>query len=124
VSPLAEPVLGLPYVCSSGGLQGFCGTSWVRGQDTLDVWFDSGVSWYAALQPSLLSPGAEEVSPSDAIQSNMVLEGSDQHRGAPLVRNQQRAHCMARGAPHAVPCCRLVPIEPAHFRRFQQSRPL
>jgi isoleucyl-tRNA synthetase len=39
-----------------------------RGQDTLDVWFDSGVSWSAVLPP--------EQRPSD-----VVLEGSDQHRG-------------------------------------------
>lgn len=38
--------------------------------DTLDVWFDSGSSWKAALQPRGLQP------PSD-----LVVEGSDQHRG-------------------------------------------
>lgn len=46
------------------------GKSYTRGADTMDVWFDSGVSWYAALEPEGLSP------PFD-----LYLEGSDQHRG-------------------------------------------
>ncbi|KAI9224711.1 tRNA synthetases class I-domain-containing protein [Blastocladiella britannica] len=42
---------------------------WVRGRDTLDVWFDSGSSW-----ASVLDPATEQV-------ADMYLEGSDQHRG-------------------------------------------
>ncbi len=46
------------------------GRTYVRGTDTLDVWFDSGVSWRAALETKGLR------APSD-----LVIEGSDQHRG-------------------------------------------
>ncbi|GAB5368908.1 hypothetical protein AAMO2058_001359700 [Amorphochlora amoebiformis] len=41
-----------------------------KGTDTLDVWFDSGVSWASVVQERGLS-----------FPSDMVLEGSDQHRG-------------------------------------------
>ncbi|GBG27935.1 Isoleucine--tRNA ligase [Hondaea fermentalgiana] len=40
---------------------------WVRGTDTLDVWFDSGCSWSAVLP--------------EGAQADVYLEGSDQHRG-------------------------------------------
>lgn len=53
------------------------GRTWLRGQDTLDVWFDSGVSWYAALQPHLT--GQEEM--ETAAPASLCIEGSDQHRG-------------------------------------------
>lgn len=38
-----------------------------RGKDTMDVWFDSGVSWTSL--------------PEDVKQADVYLEGSDQHRG-------------------------------------------
>jgi isoleucyl-tRNA synthetase len=41
-----------------------------KGRDTMDVWFDSGTSWAGALRESGID------APSD-----LVLEGSDQHRG-------------------------------------------
>jgi isoleucyl-tRNA synthetase len=47
------------------GLEG----SYVRGKDTMDVWFDSGTSW-SLLDKSFDKPPA-----------NVYLEGSDQHRG-------------------------------------------
>ncbi|MCS6984931.1 MAG: isoleucine--tRNA ligase [Leptospiraceae bacterium] len=50
----------------------YCGArSFRKEEDILDVWFDSGVSWYAVLQkhPQLSYP------------ANLYLEGSDQHRG-------------------------------------------
>ena len=43
---------------------------YVRGKDTLDVWFDSGTSW------TLLDNHSKTQSPAD-----VYLEGSDQHRG-------------------------------------------
>jgi len=46
------------------------GQNLTRGSDTLDVWFDSGVSWQAALKPRGIP------SPAD-----LYVEGSDQHRG-------------------------------------------
>ncbi|DBA01588.1 TPA: hypothetical protein N0F65_011344 [Lagenidium giganteum] len=41
-----------------------------KGMDTLDVWFDSGSSWYTVL-------GGEELPK----RADVYLEGSDQHRG-------------------------------------------
>jgi len=43
---------------------------YVKGTDTMDVWFDSGTSW-AAVKADLGSPE----------QLDLYLEGSDQHRG-------------------------------------------
>jgi isoleucyl-tRNA synthetase len=42
----------------------------VKGKDTLDVWFDSGVSWAAVLAARQLP-----------LPADVYLEGSDQHRG-------------------------------------------
>ena len=47
--------------------------SWLRGEDTMDVWFDSGSSWAA-----VLSDSGTSMSPHVA---DMYLEGVDQHRG-------------------------------------------
>jgi isoleucyl-tRNA synthetase len=56
-------VLGEDFKCEN------CGSSeWEKGMDILDVWFDSGVSSFGALD--------EESWPA-----NMYLEGPDQHRG-------------------------------------------
>lgn len=44
-----------------------------KGLDTLDVWFDSGSSWYAVLD--------QEQKTSKPHASDVYLEGSDQHRG-------------------------------------------
>lgn len=54
---------------------GSCG-SFVKGTETLDVWFDSGCSWAGA-------PAAQGSAASDARMepADVVLEGSDQHRG-------------------------------------------
>jgi len=49
-----------------------CGhTEFQKENDILDVWFDSGVSWYSVLEknPGLSTP------------ADLYLEGSDQHRG-------------------------------------------
>ncbi len=58
------------------------GRQWVRGYDTLDVWFDSGTSWFAALQPRLCAdPSTETTDPQHAVAASLCVEGSDQHRG-------------------------------------------
>ena len=44
---------------------------WVKGTDTMDVWFDSGSSWAGVAQ------GRDEL----AYPADLYLEGSDQHRG-------------------------------------------
>ncbi len=49
-----------------------CGASdFKKETDILDVWFDSGVSWAAVVEPN----------PSLALPADLYLEGSDQHRG-------------------------------------------
>ncbi|OGR71467.1 MAG: hypothetical protein A2179_07375 [Elusimicrobia bacterium GWC2_63_65] len=50
------------------------GTSFAKEKDIMDVWLDSGVSWYAVLEGGMLGPG--KFFPAD-----VYLEGSDQHRG-------------------------------------------
>jgi len=58
-----ESILGKDFKCKN------CGSSdWEKGMDILDVWFDSGISSFGALD--------EEDWPA-----NMYLEGPDQHRG-------------------------------------------
>ncbi|MCM2268062.1 MAG: isoleucine--tRNA ligase [Elusimicrobiales bacterium] len=54
--------------CSCGG------TVFAKEKDIMDVWLDSGVSWYAVLEGGMLGPG--KFFPAD-----VYLEGSDQHRG-------------------------------------------
>jgi len=51
---------------AKGSLRGF-----IKGEDILDVWFDSGISHYAVLEDS-----GDLTYPAD-----LYLEGSDQHRG-------------------------------------------
>ena len=46
--------------------------SFIRGKDTMDVWFDSGTSW-TQLQGSMTTPNKP--------LADVYLEGSDQHRG-------------------------------------------
>eukprot|EP00698_Gefionella_okellyi_P023662 TRINITY_DN8146_c0_g1_i1.p1 TRINITY_DN8146_c0_g1~~TRINITY_DN8146_c0_g1_i1.p1 ORF type:complete len:989 (+),score=182.70 TRINITY_DN8146_c0_g1_i1:27-2969(+) len=46
------------------------GKTWVRGTDTMDVWFDSGSSWNSVLSARGLP-----------VPADLYLEGSDQHRG-------------------------------------------
>jgi isoleucyl-tRNA synthetase len=58
-----ESILGKEFKCES------CGSSeWEKGLDILDVWFDSGISSFGALE-------------KEDWPSNMYLEGPDQHRG-------------------------------------------
>ncbi len=59
----------------SPGAKCSCGSSaFVKEKDIMDVWLDSGVSWYAVLEGGMLGPG--KFFPAD-----VYLEGSDQHRG-------------------------------------------
>ena len=51
------------------------GTKYYKGQDTMDVWFDSGTSW------STLRNDIKECNDVDAPLADIYLEGSDQHRG-------------------------------------------
>mmetsp|Transcript_17607 Transcript_17607/g.38130 ORF Transcript_17607/g.38130 Transcript_17607/m.38130 type:complete len:1084 (-) Transcript_17607:47-3298(-) len=48
---------------------------WVKGTDTMDVWFDSGSSWAGVVQER----AAKELGLS--YPADIYLEGSDQHRG-------------------------------------------
>jgi isoleucyl-tRNA synthetase len=47
-------------------------SQYVKGTDTLDVWFDSGSSWHTVLP---------DVASGKLKQAHVYLEGSDQHRG-------------------------------------------
>lgn len=51
-------------------------SSYTKGMDTMDVWFDSGVSW-TGIEEQLRPEGADARSPL----TEVYLEGSDQHRG-------------------------------------------
>ncbi len=54
------------------GTKCVCGAAAFRKEtDILDVWFDSGVSWAAVLDPD----------PALGLPADLYLEGSDQHRG-------------------------------------------
>jgi isoleucyl-tRNA synthetase len=64
----AEPVAEL----LPPGSRCACGAMDFRKEtDILDVWFDSGVSWAAVLEPD----------PALGLPADLYLEGSDQHRG-------------------------------------------
>lgn len=54
--------------------------TWRKGQDTVDVWFDSGTSW-ATLKDRLAAEGNGHARPSQDSVADVYLEGSDQHRG-------------------------------------------
>jgi len=45
---------------------------WIKGTDTMDVWFDSGSSW-----AGVCSRRDDEL----GFPADLYLEGSDQHRG-------------------------------------------
>ncbi len=55
------------YKCACGGVK------FRKEKDIMDVWLDSGVSWYAVLKSGQLG--------KDFYPADMYLEGSDQHRG-------------------------------------------
>jgi len=61
-----EKLLPAGYKCECGS------SSFRKDKDILDVWLDSGVSWYAVVKNRL---GA------DLYPAEIYLEGSDQHRG-------------------------------------------
>ena len=54
------------------------GHRYTKGQDTMDVWFDSGSSWLPALNRLASSTPSQQ---PPAAQFDVYLEGSDQHRG-------------------------------------------
>lgn len=56
--------------------EGFNGADYVKGKDTMDVWFDLGTSW-----TTLLSSPVEAGFSNDEPLADIYLEGSDQHRG-------------------------------------------
>ena len=62
----AEALLPPETACPRCG-----GGDFAKETDILDVWFDSGVSWAAVLEPD----------PALRLPADLYLEGSDQHRG-------------------------------------------
>ena len=61
----AAALLPSGTTCACGG------SDFKKETDILDVWFDSGVSWAAVVEPD----------PTLALPADLYLEGSDQHRG-------------------------------------------
>ena len=61
-----DPKWTPPSLRSSKG-----GTTYRRGKDTMDVWFDSGTSWTQMQTPSI---GSKNI-------ADCYIEGTDQHRG-------------------------------------------
>ena len=61
---------------------------YVKGTDTMDVWFDSGTSWAGVVGQR------SELGKSDDEPADLYLEGSDQHRGwfqsSLLIRSVQK----------------------------------
>ncbi|CDK25569.1 unnamed protein product [Kuraishia capsulata CBS 1993] len=53
---------------------------YIRGSDTMDVWFDSGTAWNVALK-YLQDEGLLQDAIERGYIADTVLEGSDQHRG-------------------------------------------
>lgn len=53
--------------------------SWKRGNDTMDVWFDSGTAW--SLLTDLIPIEAKAADSGIPTVADVCLEGSDQHRG-------------------------------------------
>ncbi len=63
-----EKLMGPGHKCSCGGAE------FRKEKDIMDVWLDSGVSWYAVVKNGMLGAG-------DFLPTDLYLEGSDQHRG-------------------------------------------
>ncbi len=62
-----EPDKIAEHVCAKCG-----GIAFEKETDILDVWFDSGISWFAVVEKEFSTPKPTSV---------LYLEGSDQHRG-------------------------------------------
>ena len=52
-----------------------------RGNDTFDVWFESGSSWNSVLREGWRAKQAYSAQKDSAFPADLYLEGSDQHRG-------------------------------------------
>ena len=83
-----EKLLPADYKCGCGGRE------FRKEKDILDVWFDSGNSWYAVLKDSSqlpvtgyrlpitdYRPHGHPGLPAGSYPADLYLEGSDQHRG-------------------------------------------
>ena len=55
--------------------------AWVKGTDTLDVWFDSGSSWRAVSRGEGGYGGDAGGLGGPGFPADLVIEGNDQHRG-------------------------------------------
>ncbi|KAL2427281.1 Isoleucine-tRNA ligase [Exophiala dermatitidis] len=67
-----DPAWILPELLSSAS------SDYVRGMDTMDVWFDSGSSWTFMLKDA---EGSIQPRTQSAPLADVYVEGSDQHRG-------------------------------------------
>src|SRR5207237_67624 len=69
---------GAWYAKSAEELAGPAYRGWSKGQDIVDVWFESGVSWAAVCEGKA---GLDAATAEDPRPTDLYLEGSDQHRG-------------------------------------------
>ena len=55
--------------------------TWVKGRDTMDVWFDSGTSWSMLEEMGVGRDRSSAGGGRRKFDADLCLEGSDQHRG-------------------------------------------
>lgn len=84
------------------------GKTYVKGTDTLDVWFDSGSSWAAVLRARGLP-----------LPADVYLEGSDQHRGW-FQSSLQTAAAMGEAAPYRTLVTHGFVLDP-HKQKMSKS---
>ncbi len=82
------------FASSTGELLGAAHASLKKGNDIVDVWFESGVSW-AAVCEGEKSVGLDSSTAEDRRPIDLYLEGSDQHRG--WFHSSLLASCATRG---------------------------
>ncbi|HEY1586763.1 MAG TPA: isoleucine--tRNA ligase, partial [Polyangia bacterium] len=82
------------FASSTGELLGSEHAALNKGNDIVDVWFESGVSW-AAVCEGEKSVGLDSSTAEDRRPIDLYLEGSDQHRG--WFHSSLLASCATRG---------------------------
>jgi isoleucyl-tRNA synthetase len=101
--PVAQ-IFGQAPACGACG-----GRDFRMGRDILDVWFDSGVSWRAAL------PARDGAPPAD-----LYLEGSDQHRG--WFHSSLLTHAALEGGAPYRRCLTHGFVVDGHGKKISKSR--
>ncbi|KAG7695904.1 hypothetical protein KL951_003429 [Ogataea haglerorum] len=82
-------------------------TDYVRGTDTMDVWFDSGSSW-TLVEQFLESTGLLPQAVARGYLADVYLEGSDQHRGWFQSSVLTKIGARAPGEPAVLPYGKII----------------